>query len=246
MPLIKVRDSSEPVKTHHKGSVITSHIRNAYTRTKEQSQRMTEDAESSPSEYASDNAQYMAENVIHDAGHLVQSVTEAAFRKGQAVYRKHQLHNEHGDAASASPSDRILNDDGITAIKDVEARFADIERSKELVFKIKKMFGFGARELTKLENELFTKWTRDYGYGEDVIKLAYDIMINAIQKVQPKYADKILEKWHVEGLRTAEEIEKYESEKRGAQKTAQSDPQKSYDLDDFFEAAMKRSFEELK
>ena len=115
MPLIKVRDSSEPVKTHHKGSVITSHIRNAYTRTKEQSQRMTEDAESSPSEYASDNAQYMAENVIHDAGHLVQSVTEAAFRKGQAVYRKHQLHNEHGDAASASPSDRILNDDGITA-----------------------------------------------------------------------------------------------------------------------------------
>ena len=60
MPLIKVRDSNEPVKTHHKGSVITSHIRNAYTRTKEQSQRMTEDAESSPSEFASDNARCMA------------------------------------------------------------------------------------------------------------------------------------------------------------------------------------------
>ena len=137
-------------------------------------------------------------------------------------------------------------DDGITAIKDVEAKFAEMERSKELIFKIKKMFGFGARELTKLENELFTKWTRDYGYGEDVIKLAYDIMINAIQKVQPKYADKILEKWHVEGLSTVEQIEKYESEKRNAPKTDSSDPQKSYDLDDFFEAAIKRSFEDLK
>ena len=130
--------------------------------------------------------------------------------------------------------------------KDVEAKFAEMEHSKELIFKIKKMFGFGARELTKLENELFTKWTRDYGYGEDVIKLAYDIMINAIQKVQPKYADKILEKWHVEGLSTVEQIEKYESEKRNAPKTDSSDPQKSYDLDDFFEAAIKRSFEDLK
>ena len=137
-------------------------------------------------------------------------------------------------------------DDGITAIEDVEAEFLRREQSKEQIFKIKKMFGFGARELTKTENELFTKWIRDYGYGEDVIKLAYDIMINAIQRVQPKYADKILEKWHVEGLKTAEEIEKYEADKRGAQKPASNDPQKSYDLDDFFAAAIKRSFEELK
>ena len=115
MPLIKVRDSSEPVKTHRKGSVITSHIRNTYTRTKEQSQRMKEDAESSPSEYASDNAQYIAENVIQDGGHLVQSGTEAALRKGQEVYQKHQLHNKHGDAVSASPPDHIPNSDGMTA-----------------------------------------------------------------------------------------------------------------------------------
>lgn len=137
-------------------------------------------------------------------------------------------------------------DDGITSIRDVEARFADMERSKDIMFKIKKMFGFGSRELTKLEEDLFTKWTRDYGYGEDVIRYAYDIMVNAIQKVQPKYADKILEKWHVEGLTTLEQIEKYEAEKRSAPKADANDPKKSYDLDDFFEVAMKRSFEDFK
>ena len=182
-----------------------------------------------------------------DTSIVVRLIDEYGFdEESVLMFLEHVRANGKKGVAYAEKIALGFYDDGITAIKDVEARFADIERSKELVFKIKKMFGFGARELTKLENELFTKWTRDYGYGEDVIKLAYDIMINAIQKVQPKYADKILEKWHVEGLRTAEEIEKYESEKRGAQKTAQSDPQKSYDLDDFFEAAMKRSFEELK
>ena len=126
-------------------------------------------------------------------------------------------------------------------------RIAVIERSREDVYRIKQIFGFGARELTKSEKEIFTRWTQSYGYELDVIRMAYDITVDAIQKPVPKYADKIIEKWHCEGLRTVEDIEKYESAKReGAKAQSENDPQKSYEVDDFFEAALKRSFEDLK
>ena len=138
-------------------------------------------------------------------------------------------------------------DEGFTTARGVTERIAVIERSREDVYRIKQIFGFGARELTKSEKEIFTRWTQSYGYELDVIRMAYDITVDAIQKPVPKYADKIIEKWHCEGLRTVEDIEKYESAKReGAKAQSENDPQKSYEVDDFFEAALKRSFEDLK
>lgn len=137
-------------------------------------------------------------------------------------------------------------DDGITTAADVNERIEIIERSKEDIYRIKQIFGFGARSLTKSEQTIFEKWTQNYKYGIDVIRLAYDIMIDSIQKPVPKYADKIIEKWHCEGLRTFEEIEAYEKNKKDSPKADSGDPQKSYEVDDFFAAAMNRSFKDLK
>ena len=104
MSLIKVRESKEPVKSHKQGSVITSHAKNVYIRTKEQGQRAMDDSESSPSEYASDNAQYLMEDAIQDAGHAVEAGTKAVIRKGQEAYQKHRQYTEHGGADPAPHS----------------------------------------------------------------------------------------------------------------------------------------------
>lgn len=138
-----------------------------------------------------------------------------------------------------------LYDDGITSAEDTVKKIAEMEASKEIISQIKKMYGFGSRALTNTEEALFTKWTRKYGYDIDAIRIAYDITVNAIQKPAPKYTDKIIEKWYSEGLRTVFEIEERENAKR-ADESAEKDPQKSYELDDFFSAAMNRSFNDLK
>lgn len=135
-----------------------------------------------------------------------------------------------------------LYDDGYTTTHEVVERIAVIERSKEEIYKIKQLFGMGNRELSKTERTLFEKWTQRFEYDLDIVRLAYDITVDAIQKPVPKYADSILEKWYAEGLRTVEAIEKYESGK----KEAKAEIGKSYDLDDFFEAALQRSFDDLK
>ena len=103
MSLIKVRESKEPVKSPKKGSVITSHARNAYIRTKVQGQRAMDDSDNSPAEYASDNAQYMMEDAVHDAGHAVTSGTKAAIHKGQEVYRKHKAQATAQRGADPAP-----------------------------------------------------------------------------------------------------------------------------------------------
>ena len=136
-------------------------------------------------------------------------------------------------------------DAGITTSDGVAAKIALLERSSETVYKIKQLFGIGERELSKTEKGFFDKWTQKFGYDVDVIRMAYDITIDSIQKPSPNYAGKILEKWYDEGLRTASEIAEFEAEKKQA-KINEGNSDKSYDLDDFFEAALQRSLEELK
>ncbi len=134
-------------------------------------------------------------------------------------------------------------DDGITTAHEVSERIARIEHSNEAVHKIKQLFGMGSRELSKTERALFDKWTQKFGYDIDVIRIAYDITVDTIQKPVPKYAGTILERWYTEGLRTADEVIAYEQAQK---QSKQDDHEKSYDLDDFFEAALQRSLEELK
>ena len=55
-------------------------------------------------------------------------------------------------------------------------------------------------------------------------------------------ADAILEKWNAEGLKSADEVADFEKKK----KQGSVDESKSYDLDDFYEAALERSFKDLK
>lgn len=136
-----------------------------------------------------------------------------------------------------------LFDEGITSTEDVVARIHHIEESAKTVSKIRNLFGMGARELTATEKKLFSAWIEKLGYGLDEIRLAYDITVDAIHTPAPKYVNSILERWYAEGLHTAADIEAFEEAKKGEK--SKTDTEKSYDVDDFFEASLKRSYEEL-
>ena len=136
-----------------------------------------------------------------------------------------------------------LYDEGLTDTRSVMDRINRIERSGEIIAKIRVLFGAADREMTANEKKLFTLWTEKYGYDIDVIRMAYDITVDTIQKPVPKYTNSILEKWHTEGLRHAEEVKEYIDRSRG-EKDGGVTP-KSYDVEDFFEAALQRSYENL-
>ena len=138
-------------------------------------------------------------------------------------------------------------DEGITETGAVLDRIHRMEQAAETVEKIKNLFGMGSRELSATEKKLFSTWTEQYGYDIDVVRLAYDITVDTIQKPVPKYAGSILDSWHKEGLRTEDEVLRYiESQKAGKKAAEESEhTPKSYDLDEFFEAALKRGLKDL-
>lgn len=118
-----------------------------------------------------------------------------------------------------------------------EALYAREERN-ELEGKIKSVFGIGTRKFTTKEKKQVDAWISNFKYDIQIIERAYDITVGATSKPSIHYANAILEKWYADGARTLEDVDallaKREEEKEGNGS--------SFDVDDFFDAALKRSY----
>ena len=130
-----------------------------------------------------------------------------------------------------------LVDEGITTTEALIAYIDRTERMASLEGQIRALFGSQDRELSTKEKKFFEKWVGKFEYGIDVIKKAYDITVDAIHEPSPAYANAVLERWKKEGLDTLEQIESAEAGKLPIEG--------SFDTDDFFEAALKRSMESM-
>ena len=90
-----------------------------------------------------------------------------------------------------------------------------------------------------------------YGYDVDIIRRAYELTIDTAKEPSMPYANAILERWNSEGLRTPEQIDAAIAEAKD-KKNGIGKPKKdwlptlgnSFDTDDFFNAALERSFRE--
>lgn len=131
-----------------------------------------------------------------------------------------------------------LVDEGITTVESLAAYIEKMELISSLEGQIRALFGMKDRELTTKEKKFIEKWITKFGYGIDVIKKAYEVTVDAIHEPSPAYANAVLERWNKEGLTTLADIERAQSEALPSEG--------SFDTDDFFEAALKRSMEKMK
>lgn len=132
-----------------------------------------------------------------------------------------------------------LMDDGVTSAAALEDFVRKAEARRTLQGKVRTMFGIGSRSFTGKENKMLDAWS-SYGYGEDIIRRAYEITVGAIHEPSLPYANSILERWHSEGLDTAAQIDARLDAER--EKKGQTPREGSFDTDDFFEAALRRSY----
>lgn len=132
-----------------------------------------------------------------------------------------------------------LHDAEIDTYAALEAHLNMMDRLNETESKIRKIFGINDRALTKKEKAHITTWINEYKYDAAIIEQAYEITISKINEPSIPYTNAILEKWHAQNLRTTEEISAYidSAKKEKSQGTS------SIDLEDFFNAALKKSYE---
>lgn len=139
-----------------------------------------------------------------------------------------------------------LVDQGITDPVALEEELRTLEAMHTFEGEVRAMFGMKSRALTSREGKMLRAWA-DFGYGAEIVRLAYEKTVTATNEPSVPYANAILERWNAEGLRTAEEIRSYLAEqdaKKSGNGAGKTELGNSFDTDDFFEAALKRSYQE--
>lgn len=133
-----------------------------------------------------------------------------------------------------------LHDEGITDARTLEDHLHTIERMAEAEGQIRQMFGIGARQLTAKEKNKIGKWVGVMGLPMDVIRKAYEITVDSTKDhtASVSYANTILERWHAAGYRTLEDVEAALAEYKKNKVNNGS----SFDVDEFFAAALKRTY----
>ena len=152
---------------------------------------------------------------------------------------QHCVESEKSSWAYIRKTSKILYDEGVDTYEKLEAHLAARKNKRSYEYKIRKLFGVGYREFTKREKTYFDKWV-ELKHSFDLVKRAYEISIDNGKGTSWSYIAKILENWHTQGIKTVEDAEKSLASYKS--KTAMS----SFDTDEFFEAALKRSSERIK
>lgn len=158
-----------------------------------------------------------------------------------------------------------LHNDGI----DTEEALGDYimrrRRFASTEWKLRKLYGIGERALSKTESACFYRWSAEWGFDIETIGLAYDITVDSTKRADVRYTDRILSGWHERGvtsLADAEALVESERDERAAgrmragqdaaarptrRRSAQPSPAlSSFDTDEMFERALRRSYSDKK
>ncbi len=132
-----------------------------------------------------------------------------------------------------------LHDMGVLTYEQLEVHLKRQDAADDAEAELRQMFGIGKRALIKREREAFFRWTAEWEMPCDVIARAYEIAVSRTKEPSVPYTNAILEKWHAEGIRSVEDVDRFEEARRPAAGTPAG---ASFDTDDFFEAALQRSY----
>ena len=139
-------------------------------------------------------------------------------------------------------------DEGVTDLPSLQDKLRKLEQMEEVEGQLRRMFGMGERALTPTEKKKFSSWLYEYRYGMDIITHAFEVTVDAKGSPNLKYMDAVLANWNRDGLRTLEDIqaaeEKFRADKAGKKGKTAPEEQGSFNTDDFFAAAVRRSLGE--
>lgn len=140
-----------------------------------------------------------------------------------------------------------LYNEGVDTDEKLQEYLKNKEAFESVSGNIRRIFGLGARAFTKKEEALIEKWTDTYSFSLEMIEYAYELTVDSIGKASLSYAGKIMENWFLNGIKSLDEAKNADIEhKKANNKTENNDLKSSFDTDEFFEAALKRSYDNIR
>lgn len=99
------------------------------------------------------------------------------------------------------------NEMGLNNSESVAIYLQSEEQKTGFLYSIRKIMGISDRSLSQIEEKYLFKWHDEFGMSEEMIALAYEYCIIQTAKLSFPYMDKILTRWHSEGIATIEDAE---------------------------------------
>lgn len=126
---------------------------------------------------------------------------------------------------------------GVDTYDAAEAEIKRLARRRSNEGKIRELFGIHDRNLSAKEKDYIEHWFTDLGYGEEIIRLAYDRTVDNTGKAAFPYLNRILNRWREKGIATPEEaVAEMESgskaKKAAKEKEKTAPPERSFDLEE--------------
>ncbi len=102
---------------------------------------------------------------------------------------------------------------GIESISDADRYISDMIEKRTAWKIVEAAFGIEPRLPSTKELEYSKLWVKDWGFGREILKAAYERCVDAKSKFIMSYTSKILEGWHKSGFTTLKQIEDAENVK---------------------------------
>ena len=131
-------------------------------------------------------------------------------------------------------------DNDVATYAALEEELARREARMSLESFVRETFGTGTRTLIKKERDMIDRWANTFRFPREMIAKAYEVTVTRTGKASFDYANAVLENWYAAGYKTAEEVDAAE-DARG-KNTGKRPDGSSFDTDEFFEAALRRSY----
>ena len=138
-----------------------------------------------------------------------------------------------------------FHDDGIVSAAALDEYIKSRERQKDGITKLRTLLGIGDRTLTPKERETFEMWFGSWCMSFEMVERAYQITIEKTEnhKMSLPYMNKVLQNWYNSGYKTLDEVDNALAEYRRMHENGTTES--SFDTDEFFEAALRRSYSKM-
>lgn len=143
-----------------------------------------------------------------------------------------------------------LSEKGVDTIEKLNDYFHRRDEHGEWERRMRRVLGVYDRALTTEEKTLFRKWVELYGFGDDILSLAFNQTVHNTARYSASYMDKMLTDWYENDCHTREACEaRYAASRpKDAQATssrktaAPKERYGSFDPEEAFRRALERSY----
>lgn len=134
-----------------------------------------------------------------------------------------------------------LYNGGVVTVEALEERIRDEESRRTVEGKLRTLLGIGERAFTEREKKFIANFAA-LQIPDDMLELAYNITVDNTAKPSMPYMNKVLTTWREAGYKSADDV-RAAIEAYKQKKSAMSAPDSSFNKDEFFEAALRRSMD---